>query len=157
MTQIDWPRWITTLVALYAAFVATAGEVARRRAQQRSLRIDLSTGVPIDESGVGKPALVITTINPGFQSITINSVGIHVSGGNFIVFPKPQSDVAFPHDLAGGKSCMVWTDPVDLAGALSSRGFRGEVKLAGYARDALGKTHMGKPLAFRVEKWLQSA
>jgi hypothetical protein len=156
MFKIESPQWITTFIALYAAVVATSGELSRRRDKQRALRVLLSTGVPIDDSGVGKPALVITTVNPGFQSITIHSVGIHVSG-NFILFRTPQSDVQFPHDLAGGKSCMVWTDPAQLAEALSAQGLRGQVKLAGYARDALGKTHMGKPFAFHVEDWLRSA
>jgi hypothetical protein len=157
MPHIDWPQWITTFVALYAAFLATWGEAARRRGQQRSLRVDLSTGFPVDDSGPGRPAVLITTINPGFQPITIHTVGIQVAGRNFIAFTRPQSDVTFPHELTGGKSCMVWTDAAGLAETLCTQGLRGEVELAGYVRDALGRTHIGKKLGFHVEGWLDKS
>ena len=91
--------------------------------------------------------LFIEVSNPGQIAATIQAPGIQLPRrGGSIVFPRPRSDVQFPHDLLPGKKCTIMVPLAKLKNQLREKGFSGKVNLVGFCKDVVGTTHKGKRL-----------
>jgi hypothetical protein len=88
--------------------------------------------------------------NPGHRSVTIYTPSIVIPSGERMVFPFPQSDVQFPHELHEGKRCTIWVEQEEIARQLRERGLSGKVKLVAECDDAVGNTYKSKPYRIGV-------
>lgn len=149
-TNISWPTIVTALVALYGAVLSTLNFIAARREKRRSVTVELSLGLLTWDPG---SKLLLTASNPGSLSVTLSSCGIRLPNGKQAVFPIPNSNVRFPHELHGGKDCLVWTDAKEFAQVLREQGFSGRVKVRGFYRDQTGGLHTSKATRFDLDGW----
>ena len=152
---MDWVVSITALVALlialYGAVLSTYTLVSSRRDKRRQVKVELSTGFLATGPDLSAAMLFIGISNPGHITVTLNIPGIQLPNRETLVFPDPPSDVRFPHELAPGKGCRVWTPLADLAERLKEKGFSGKVKLVGFCTDAVGTTCKGKSWKLNVD------
>ncbi len=150
-SDIAWPTVITAVVALYGAVLSTLNYVASRREKKRLVKVGLSFGYLTHGPQLSPAMLLITAANIGTLPVTLSSGGVRLPNGKQAFSPQPNSDVAFPHELQGGRECRIWTDAKEFADALRREGLFGKVKLKGFYLDQTGVHHTSKPLRFDTD------
>lgn len=145
-------EWITAVVALYGAILSTISIIETRKVKQRKVVVKFSSGFVCGLVDPGPFRIFLTASNPGYRSVTLTQPGIILPDGKTIVFLDLQSNVNFPHELLEGKSCTVWVDANEIAQRLRANGFKGEVKLVAFFRDALDTKYISKLMKFNIDE-----
>jgi len=146
---------VTIIVAVYGAILSTYNFLVERRKHRPSVNVKISQGFLSSGAGdVSDLMLFLSASNPGEKAVTLASHGFELPNKKNLVFPRAQSDVTFPCELLPEKGCQVWMPVLDVARALRSEGFSGKVKLVGFYRDQVGRTHRSKPYEFNVDEWI---
>lgn len=158
MSRTEWIfAGVTALVALYGAVLSTYSLIVARRDKKRRVSVSLSLGL-IGFAGRESPTVVlIEASNPGDRAVTLQPGMIVLPNGSQVVPKHSNSSVPFPHELPEGKSCTCWIETDELARLLHEQGYRGQVKLIGAFRNALGTQYRSKPIKFSVEQWRKAS
>ena len=144
----EWQFWsmlLTALVAVYGAVLSTYTLCQNRRDKQHRLTVRVSHAVLGGPSGISGPMITITVANPSFRDLTVNPPGLLLPDGRSLIFPYPQSDAQFPHELRQGKSCTIWCALDELKADLRQKGLSGKIIVRGFCDDAVGNRHRGQP------------
>src|SRR5579885_293658 len=98
---------------------------------------------------------LITVTNPGYRTVTLTGgAGIVLPDGKEHTILNLDSNAHFPHQLAEGESCLLWTDIAELAQQLKQQmGLGGEIALRAFVDSALGTRYRSKKSKFDVEAW----
>ena len=149
--SLDLIGVITAVVALYGAVLSTYTLVQNRREKRRHIGVAISNGFIPRGADLGPAMLLIRVTNPGHRAVTIQCPSLRLPTGGSVVFLEPQSDVSFPHELAEGKNCTVWTEIGVVSEQLANHGHTGTVKLVAECDDAVGTTYRSKQWLFQVD------
>ncbi len=151
---MDWSIIVTAVVAIYGAILSTYTLIQNRQEKQRRVSVKLSNGfLHYGNDGLSPAMLLLEATNPGDRTVILNTAGLSLPDGKTVAFLNPQSNVSFPHSLAEGNSCIVWTPLKELARQLRQEGYSGKVKLVGFFRDQLGRLYKSKAFIFDIEGW----
>ena len=153
---MSWTELITAAVALYGAALSTYVFWAERKDKRRHVRVSISNGFLALGPELSPPMLLIEATNPGSRTVVLNTPGISLPDRKQIVFPNPQSDVRFPHALAEGTKCIVWTPIALLARQLWEEGYRGKLKLRAFFRDQIGTRYKSNKMDLDLDEWYSS-
>ena len=141
---MNWPI-VTGVVAIYGAMLSSWNAYSSYRAKRRSINVEVSYGCETYQGGEwGPQSIIVTALNKGHQPITLAGAGIRWPDGRTSVCLGPSGNTRFPHELDGGKSCMVCLPIREIVPPMKNVGFSGKVRLKGFFRDALGKTYAKK-------------
>ena len=145
---------ITALIAVYGAVLSTIILVREWKAKRPDIRVEVSLASHQYPSGeLSNLKLIVFATNAGEKAVVLSSPGLILPNQNRMWFPEtdPEFDVTFPHQLRPEHPCSAWVDPGEVGRALKSDGFSGKVKLIGFYKDAVGRTHKSKPFKFDTD------
>jgi hypothetical protein len=151
LSQMNWTI-VSGAVALYGALLSTLNAVSSFREKRRQVMVEAAYGFEAYGPGIGPNSMILTARNKGYQSVSLTSAGIRLPDGRDAVYLRQSGDTCFPHELEGGKSCTVCIPFQSFAGPFKQEGLSGTIRLSGYFRDALGKTHTSKRFKFNLDR-----
>jgi len=146
---------IVAVVAVYGAVFSTITFVSRKKEKKRQLEIKFSNGFLMYGQEPGEFVLFVEVSNPGYRDVTINIPSLILPDKKVVAFIDPyQSDVRFPHKLAEGTNCKVWTEMRDLAQNLKEHGYSGIIEINAKVEDGAGNIYRSrKPWKLNVDEW----
>jgi hypothetical protein len=143
---------VTGIVAVYGALLSTWNAIASHREKRRHVIVEAAYGFETYGPEIGPTSIILTARNKGYQPISLTSAGIRLPDGRDAVYLRQSGDARFPHELEGGKSCTICIPMQSVAGQFKQEGLSGTIRLSGYFRDALGKTHTSKRFKFSLDR-----
>ena len=147
-----WDIIITLIIASYGAILSTYSIWSKRQEHKREVKVTLSFGF-IKMGTVSPPMLILSALNTGSKTVTLNSMGLILPEKKYLHFTHPENIyVTFPHDLLEGKNVMVWITNKELAHDLKQEGYSGTIRLKGFYRDAIGNEYKSKTINFDIEQ-----
>lgn len=156
--------WWARGIALAALSVALLGlgvrvvEVAVRLIEGASrVKVKLDNGFLAYPDELSDLMLLLEAGNIGNRTVTLSGEGFELPDRKTMVFPAPQGNVTFPHDLEPGKNCTIWVEAWRVARSLKEAGYKGEVKLVGFYRDQTDKLYRSRPYTLDVDDWAKDA
>ncbi|MBV5348837.1 hypothetical protein JZU61_04175 [bacterium] len=141
-------EFLTATIAIYGAVLASFNFYREQQKLKRKIKVNLSTGYPTSNSGLGNFVIVLEFVNHGYKTVTVNSPELKLPDGKTIIMPNPDSNVLFPHSLEEGKNALVWIEIERLQKELINDGYHDTVKIKGAIRDQTGKY-------FRSKGWMK--
>jgi hypothetical protein len=154
---IGWPTIVTAAVALYGAVLSTVNLLLSRKERRRQVKVTLDWATRLKGSGGREALIAAEAANPGSRPVTLVSFVFVWPSGWQAYLPDAPSDCSFPHELAEGKTCSVWTAARDMANILKQEGITGKVRLVAQFRDALGTAYRSEPFVVDRETLLKRA
>jgi hypothetical protein len=91
------------------------------------------------DQGLSADMIFIEVANIGSVPVMVQSPWIMLPDKNKIVFPTPESEHSFPHELQPGHSTRIWTPSMNLKKVLIQQGYSGELKWRAVVNDTTGK------------------
>lgn len=143
---------VTGVVAVYGAILSTWNVLSKQLEKRRYVKVKTSYGFETYGPALGPYSIIITALNKGHRSATLNGAGILLPNGGTIVSLGQSGNTRFPQELESGKSCLICMPVQSIGEQMKKSGLSGTVKLAGFFRDALDKTYASKRFDFNVEK-----
>jgi hypothetical protein len=154
MANWPWFNIVTMLVALYGAGLSTFNYRAQRRRDRRALKVEI---VDPGDEGIFPPELEVSAVNTGFRSIHLDLENEHIvilKGREEIVdllpFPRPANDL---YELKEGKKITGNIAVNELSALLTTKGYKGCVKLRGRLVDTEGNTYRSRRHTYRIRTW----
>jgi hypothetical protein len=145
----------TGVVAVYGALLSTWNALSTQWEKRRRLAVKISYGCETYGPQLGPYSIIVTALNKGTPSMTLSGAGIRLPDGRDTAYLGQSGNARFPHELESGKSCLICLPVQSFAQQLKTAGFSGNVRLAGYYRDALDKTYLSKEFDFDVEEGMK--
>ena len=145
--KIDW--FIVSVIGnillmLYGVILTTYTIIKSNKEKRRQISVKVSNGWLVYGPELSKFMLIITIANPGNRTVAINTPHIKLPDRRVMFFPRPSSNVTFPHELEEGKDCTVWNEMEMLKHSLIKHGYSGKVKLEANVSDRTGKVYKAK-------------
>lgn len=157
LINISWTNIIIALVALYGAVLSTYTLIMNLQKEKFKINVTIAMGfLTLHSGGTSNAMLFLSASNPQQRVTTLSGQGLILPGRKNLIFPSPQSNVSFPHELAPGKSCQIWIEAREIAKSLKSYGFHGKIKLTGFYRDQLNKVYKSKAYKFNIDEYFHS-
>jgi hypothetical protein len=141
----------TGIIAAYGALLSTWNAVSSLWEKSRRVTVKAAYGFEVYGPQLGPDSIIVTALNMGHRTVTLRGAGIRLPDGREAVYLGRSGDARFPHELEGGQSCMICMPIQSIASQLKQVGFSGNVRLAGYFRDALDKTYKSKRFKFDLK------
>ena len=146
----DWVQIITTVLAVYGAFLASYSFFVNRHDKKRILKVELSNALAPNPVGKVEDLVTICVSNPGYQNVTASSISLELPDKRQMFYPNPRSDKPLPHELTPGTKLTVLNNSQELAKLLIDAGFTNTISLVGVCSDAVGGKYKSKPFNFNI-------
>jgi hypothetical protein len=147
--QVDF-RWaVTVLVALYGALLSTYNAYVARKQSRHQIDVKITFGWLTYGPNLSDDMVMVGASNPGHRAVTLTSVGFLLPDGRQLAL-MTEGSKPLPHHLSEGTSIQHWIPQHELIETLRKQRFSGPVKLRGFYNDAVGATHLSKPVSFKL-------
>ncbi|WP_254328651.1 hypothetical protein [Paenibacillus sp. MZ03-122A] len=124
--------------------MSTVTFIVNKNEKSRKVSLAFSYGFLDTYNGLSDAAVIVTVSNPGYQHVVINIPYLILPDNKTLVFPRPQSNVSYPHILEAGSSCTIWIGLNELKETLFTNGYNGKVQLDAGVDDGSGRKHLTK-------------
>jgi hypothetical protein len=155
---MNWTETVTAIVAVYGAALGTYNLLVRRQENKPKVKVKISMGFLTYATGQTSEAMIfLEAANAGRTTVTLSSPFFRLPDKQQVVFPNPQTNATFPHELLPGKSCRIWIGAREFASTLKSNGYSGKVKITGVYRDQVDSCYNSKQSQFDIDNWARSS